>query len=494
MSKRIVRILLEMRPAMDGYAGIPQETRLLFRGLSMIEGFAVEGLIQHGSNSMGKGLPNDEYSHPIPIDDQINRLSRVVIMLEQGIGNPFRWLLLSALRHHFWQPGRLTRFEANYFRDFIWRKFFSQTLSPKDFDVVTRATFQIAGFPWKVMNLWGLTTLAKFGRALYPRLDTSGFDVMIAETPYPGTVSPGTRLVIRYHDAIPLLMPHTIAERDYHQTSHYHALRLNVKSGAWFACVSDATRNDLLTIFPQLEARSLTIHNTVSQDYFDEASPSKRVPEIVKMRLNINIEPPLQPSVRHALFDDDPLSEPLQYLLMVSTIEPRKNHLTLLSAWERLRVEGFPNIKLLIVGALGWHHEPIVDKFRPWLERGALFLLQEVPSDELRLLYKHARATVCPSFAEGFDFSGVEAMKSGGAVVASDIAVHREIYLSAAEFFNPYSVDDLRRAIEDVISPANLTRRDELVAKGAVVSQQYSNEAIMSKWQTFLTTRLLVSK
>ena len=75
----------------------------------------------------------------------------------------------------------------------------------------------------------------------------------------------------------------------------------------------------------------------------------------------------------------------------------------------------------------------------PWMERGDVFLVADVPSADLRLLYKHARATVCPSFGEGFDFSGVEAMKSGGAVVASDIAVHREIYADAAEYCNPYS-------------------------------------------------------
>ena len=40
------------------------------------------------------------------------------------------------------------------------------------------------------------------------------------------------------------------------------------------------------------------------------------------------------------------VAKPLEYLLIVSTIEPRKNHLTLLSAWERLRVERFPALKL----------------------------------------------------------------------------------------------------------------------------------------------------
>jgi hypothetical protein len=62
-------------------------------------------------------------------------------------------------------------------------------------------------------------------------------------------------------------------------------------------------------------------------------------------------------------------------------------------------------------------------------------------------------------------------MKSGGAVVASDIPVHHEIYADAAEFFNPYGVAQAVHAIENVIDPARSARRDELIAKGAQVSR-----------------------
>jgi glycosyltransferase involved in cell wall biosynthesis len=172
--------------------------------------------------------------------------------------------------------------------------------------------------------------------------------------------------------------------------------------------------------------------------------------------------------------------------LVVSTIEPRKNHLALLSAWEKLRVECFPKLKTLIVGSLGWHHKQIVRKFEPWLERGEAFLLEDVLASELRVLYSHARATVCPSFGEGFDFSGVEAMKCGSPVVASDIPVHREVYADAAEFFNPYSVDSLSHAIQSVIDPAHSGRREDLVARGAVVARRYSQDSILPKWQSFL--------
>jgi glycosyltransferase involved in cell wall biosynthesis len=488
-----LKVLLELRPALGGHAGIPQATRLLFRNLAMLEDIKVSGLLQSAERVLGRGLPMPGSGgyEALSVDQRLNRLSRVVIAIEQGtwlsIPHAVGQTIVMALKHLLGGSERLAHFEAQHFQDFIWRRFFSGTLPPEDFEATTRAAFRIARVPWTAMHIGAMVT-RRLGYALYPRLNTSDFDVMVAETPYPATVAKRTRLVIRYHDAIPILMPHTISDRRYHQSFHYRALRKNVESGAWFVCVSDATRRDLLSIFPQAEARSLTIRNTVSNEYFTESSSPARIPEIIKTRLNNRIKPPLDPSLRRQLFEGAPAQSSLQYLLMVSTVEPRKNHLSLLTAWERLRLELFPDLKLLIVGALGWHHKSITRRMAPWLERGDVILLSDVLAAELRLLYRHARATVCPSFGEGFDYSGVEAMKSGGAVVASDIPVHREIYGDAAEYFNPYSIEQLQQAIERVIGGETAPLRDELVTRGACVAARYASEAILPQWQSFLTS------
>jgi hypothetical protein len=478
---------MEIRPALAGHAGIPQETRLLFRGLSLIDDFAVEGLIQHATHALGPGLPpgGRTWLGPLSADRQIDRMARIVIMVEQKFLRSYLSLVpLLARRLVGWRE-RLRIFDATRFRDFIWRRFFARTLPTEDFEVVTRGRFRVARAPWNAQHICALVT-RKLGWTLFPLLDTSDFDLMICEWPYPGIVSRRTRMVVRYHDAIPLLMPHTIAKRRFHQMFHYHSLRSNVRCGAWFVCVSEATRRDLVSVFPQVEARSVTIHNIVSHHYFDEPSDAARVPEIVKIRLNPRIKPPLDPSFRHRLFEGGVLRAPVHYLLMVATVEPRKNHLTLLAAWESLRAERFPDLRMLIVGELGWRQKRIVAKLRPWMERGDVFLLSDVPAPELRLLYKHARATVCPSFGEGFDFPGVEAMMSGGAVVASDIAVHREIYVDAAEYFNPYSAADLARAIARVVEPSQSEHRAELVSRGAAVAQRYGYDAVLPKWREFL--------
>lgn len=481
-----VRVLLELRPALDKHAGIPQQTRLLFRGLSLLEGIRVEGLIQSSMNALREGLPVRCVSRrPLPRHRQIDRLSCVVIMLEQRFLRSRFSVVPALLRRLVGASESLSVFDAAHFKDFIWRKLFARSLPPTDFDTVTGAGFRIAQTPWTAMHI--CRTVSKFiGLPVFPRLDTREFSVMIAETPYPGVVSSGTQLVVRYHDAIPLLMPHTISDRRHHQAFHYRALRQNVRSGAWFVCVSEATRKDLLTVFPQVESRSLTIHNVISHDYFDEESSSSRVREIIGVRLNAEAYGSMRRSVRSVVTGSAVSTSP-EYLLMVSTIEPRKNHLSLLAAWERLRAEQYPKLQLILVGHLGWHHATITSKLKPWLDSGQIYCLAEVPSPELRLLYKHARATVCPSFAEGFDLSGVEAMASGGVVVASELPVHREIFGDAAEYFNPYSIDDMVVSIGAVMYSDNTSMRQNMLRRGAEVARRYTCETVLPQWESFIS-------
>ena len=485
-----MKILLELRPAFDGHSGIPQETRLLFRGLQTLEGIEVYGLIQSSNLVVEKGLgPSSEGAVS---SDDIARLSRVVISLQQGpasnrLEHLRRRLLMlagplgAALRSVLGGSETLWRFDATHFKDFIWRALFAKSLPIADLDRVTAAPFRILRWPYSLANLVGVGS-ATLGHAVYPRLDTRGVDVFVAETPFPGRVRRGTHLVVRYHDAIPLLMPHTIKNRGFHRALHLHALRRNARDGAWFACVSEATRQDLLSVMPELESRTVTIPNMISHQFVPETEPAGRVPEIIWARKNRE----LAHEGGAPIADGDLEEGELPYLLMVSTIEPRKNHLGLLDAWEQLRTNGFPKLNLVCVGALGWENEAIAKRFEPWLRRGGLHVLTDVPAADLRLLYRHARATVCPSFGEGFDFAGVEAMRSGGLVAASDIRVHRDVYGEAAEYFSAYSTADMAAAIGRVIGPQHSARRKALQDEGERVSARYLPEVVLPQWQAFL--------
>lgn len=487
---RPLKVLLELRPALAGHAGIPQETRLLYRAFQQLDGVEVEGMIQSGSQLLAPGLDVEVTRSRLPPHEQINRLSRVVVSLQEPVvpkgivrrlmrrSKRYLAALQIAIPALVGRRQTLTVFDPTNFRDFVWRSLFAKSLPPEDFGAITAGHFRIASVPYGVMHVLGLLT-ARFGLARYPRLDARVADVLLTQTPYPARVVGHTRLVVRYCDAVPLLMPHTITDKAFHQAMHYYALRSNVRSGAHFVCNSDATRRDLESIFPEVKSRAVTIPCMLSHHFWPEDSSPRRVDDIIAKRVNSSLG---------ISYEDKTMPAVGGYLLMVSTIEPRKNHLTLLAAWEQLKAEKYPNLHLVCVGSLGWDHEPIVKRFRPWLYRGEAFLLEDVPADELRLLYRHALVTVCPSLHEGFGYSGVEAMRCGGAVTASDIPVHREIYGEAAEFFNAYSVTDAARAIDAVISPERQDARDRLLREGAVVSLRYTPEAVGPQWQRFFAS------
>ncbi len=484
-----------MRPALDGHAGIPQETRLLFRGLARVPEVEMVGLLQSGNLVVESGVPlrRGRAAGARGASKHIDRMSRVVVSLQQGPASHRLEYLRKRVLQFAGPLGAaagalvglkvpLSGFDAARFKDFVWRAMFEKSLSVDDFDVVTACQYRVMRWPWSMVNAVGVASGA-LGHAVYPRLDTAGIDVMVAETPYPGRVSGTTRMVVRYHDAIPLLMPHTIKDRGYHRAMHLQALRRNAADGAWFACVSESTRQDLLSVLPQVEARTVTIPNMISPQFDHEPAPAARVPEIVWSRKNRSA-----PHQGGAPVDAADLADgQWPYLLMVSTIEPRKNHLALLDAWELLRASGHPRLNLVCVGGLGWDHEAITQRFSPWLQRGGLHLLANVPTADLRLLYRHALATVCPSLGEGFDFAGVEAMRSGGVVAASDIRVHRDVYANACEYFNAYSAQDMAAAIARVIAGDAAGHRAQLLAEGKRVAAAYMPERVLPQWHEFLT-------
>ena len=490
-----MKILVDLRPALDGYSGIPQDARMLFSALAHSSGIETFGLLQSGNLVLEPGLTlcRDGLAPKATSSDQvIDRLSQVVVSMQQGpVWHRAVWArrrllefagpLGAASKSLAGLATPLTAFDPQHFQDFVWRAMFAKSLPVSDFDVVMSRQYRVLRWPWSRLNQIGVVTAA-LGKAVYPRLQTRGMDCFIAQTPYPGRVARGTRLVVRYHDAIPLLLPHTVRNRGFHRSMHFHALLRNARDGAWFACDSEATRSDLLSVLPQLELRSAVIPPMVSHHFQLQTEGPERVADVIWARKNR-----AAPAQGGAAIDPAQLASGApRYLLMVSTLEPRKNHEALIDAWELLRSRGFPDLHLVCVGSLGWDNEATLRRLEPWLERGGLHLLSGVPPQDLCLLYRHASATVCPSLSEGFDLTGAEAMSAGGVVAASDIRVHRDVYGDAAVYFNPYVATHMAEVLAALLRQSDGPDRAARQAAGLGVASHYKPEAVMPQWQVFL--------
>lgn len=137
------------------------------------------------------------------------------------------------------------------------------------------------------------------------------------------------------------------------------------------------------------------------------------------------------------------------YFLTCSTVEPRKNHGLLIDVWRRIIARmGDKAPDLVIVGSPGRHAETILGEIAgdPALARH-IHHVSGLSSPALGRLTLGAAAMLCPSYAEGFGLSVLEANALGVPTIASDIASHREIANAETRLLPP----DDRHAWENAI-------------------------------------------
>lgn len=141
------------------------------------------------------------------------------------------------------------------------------------------------------------------------------------------------------------------------------------------------------------------------------------------------------------------------YFVTLGTIEPRKNHALLLDVWERLP---HPAPQLYIVGNRGWADPALLTRLDALPADGPIKLLHGLPDAAVMALVQGARALLAPSRAEGFGLPPLEAASLGTAVIATDLAVTREllgnkaVYLPALDLY-PWVETIARQTIQPQI-------------------------------------------
>src|SRR5439155_17072924 len=131
------------------------------------------------------------------------------------------------------------------------------------------------------------------------------------------------------------------------------------------------------------------------------------------------------------------LGLPLDYLLYVGTIEPRKNVLTLLRAYGELAPKLRRRCPLVLAGGWGWKSADVADYFRREAADKGVIHLGYTDDRHLPGLYAGARALVFPSFYEGFGLPPLEMLACGGAVLSSTAEALREVLGRHAHYVDP---------------------------------------------------------
>ncbi|MDX6575894.1 MAG: hypothetical protein QOE96_1847 [Blastocatellia bacterium] len=162
------------------------------------------------------------------------------------------------------------------------------------------------------------------------------------------------------------------------------------------------------------------------------------------------------------------------FLLFVGTLEPRKNLITLLKAFERIVAQSSVRPQLVIAGGEGWLMEDMFDFVRKSELSERLLFTGYLSDDELRALYSSCRVFIYPSVYEGFGLPPLEAMACGAPVIAGRIPSLQETLGSAARLVEPLDADALARSIVELLEDEK--QRQLLAAGGPKHAAKFSWE------------------
>jgi glycosyltransferase involved in cell wall biosynthesis len=156
----------------------------------------------------------------------------------------------------------------------------------------------------------------------------------------------------------------------------------------------------------------------------------------------------------------DPVLAGARYVVMVGTVEPRKNHWLILNLWRHMLRAGEDPPRLVIIGAMGWENDAIATMIArsPGLSDVVLHV-SGLSNKGLRAIVGHARALLMPSFIEGYGIPVIEAAALGTPVLASDTTVFGEVSQGLATLIDPLDGPGWRRAILAVAGPGSAARR-----------------------------------
>ena len=152
------------------------------------------------------------------------------------------------------------------------------------------------------------------------------------------------------------------------------------------------------------------------------------------------------------------------YILMVGTIEPRKNHKLLLEAYDKgLKEMGY---NIIMAGYMGWNMEGFEQKLESHPDYGKrIFHFTGLDDKAIAFLYQHAKFLAFCSYTEGFGLPIIEAIQRGTPVLAADVPVLREVGGDYCVWFEQDNAEELCEAVEQNKKNSQYRKIKEIIDK-----------------------------
>ena len=252
--------------------------------------------------------------------------------------------------------------------------------------------------------------------------------------------------VMTIHDLTPIIFPHAFGLPIV--LLHKLLLTRTLKTADKIITDSNSTKNDLINYFniPEEKIRVILL---AADEKFKPLS-NKEIKE-AKQKYNLNFP----------------------FILYVGTLEPRKNIPSLIKAFYKLKKKNL-QYKLVIAGKKGWKYKEIFETIDKLNLQSDVVFTGYVPDEDLPALYNAADLFVYPSVYEGFGLPPLEAMACGTPVITSNTSSLPEVVGDAGIMVDPYDVDRLADAMQEVLTDEGL--RADMTKKGLGRAKMFSWE------------------
>ncbi len=228
--------------------------------------------------------------------------------------------------------------------------------------------------------------------------------------------------------------------------------------------VSEATQRDLQTLLNVPESK-ITVHQEGVNNAFEPLLPAQTNPVLEK----------------YGLPKDG-------YLLHVGTVEPRKNIMGLLKAYENLHQQMADVPPLVLVGRRGWLLDETVTAIEQASRQYPVIWKENVSQQDLPAVYNGALLLVLPSFYEGFGLPALEAMACGVVPLVSNTSSLPEVVGQVGLMFNPHDPESIAEAVKYALM--NHSWRSEQAALARQQAQKFSwakgAETVLHTYQRLL--------
>lgn len=257
-----------------------------------------------------------------------------------------------------------------------------------------------------------------------------------------------TKITVTIHDLAFKIFPGHFPKKDLGKLNFLTALA--VKYADKIIAVSESSKKDILKFYPKIKEEKIkVIHHGFDGGLFSQPRNIEKEREL-KKRLGIEGE----------------------YILYSGAIQPRKNLITLIKAFEMLGNKTQSRLKLVLAGEKAWMWENIVKFAQSRQTKEDIIMPGKLKFCDLGHLLKGARVYVFPSLYEGFGITILEAMASGVPVVCSRNSSLPEVGGNAVSYFSDNDCGDLAQKIEAILSDEKL--RQNLIFAGREQIKKFS--------------------